>query len=199
MKSHSPDYPTPTALRAITKQGETEIAPSAGVRSSTEGSRWIVECARRDDPRPLHVLVWGGLEDLAQALHDASDILPKLRVFFIGGPNKKWSVDAYDYIEQNHANLWMIEANATYRGWFIGGNQTGDLGNREFVATHITGHGALGDCFVRAKGDIKMGDTPSVARLLRGSSKIRRNRVGWQIRSPLGRTQNHFRPPDDRR
>ena len=30
-------------------------------------------------------------------------------------------------------------------------------------------HDALGDFFVRAKGDIKMGDTPSVARLLHGT------------------------------
>ncbi len=91
---YSDGYPTPDSLRAITKQGETDPVPCAGVRDSTEGSRWIVECARRDDPRPLHVLVWVGIEDLAQALHDAPDILPKLRVYYIGGPNKKWGPDA---------------------------------------------------------------------------------------------------------
>ena len=93
----------------------------------------------RDDPRPLHVLVWGGIEDLAQALHDAPDILPKLRVYYIGGPNKMWGVDAYNYIEQHHPTLWMIEANATYRGWFVGGNQTGEWGNKGFVTQHIAG------------------------------------------------------------
>ena len=50
----------------------------------------------------LHVLVWGGIEDLAQALHDAPDILPKLRVHYIGGPNKKWGPDAYQYIADHH-------------------------------------------------------------------------------------------------
>ena len=40
--------------------------------------------------------------------------------------------DAYDYIEQHHPTLWMIEANTTYRGWFTGGNQAGDL-----VTTHF--------------------------------------------------------------
>ena len=123
----------------------------SGFGEPTEGSEWIIECARRDDPRPLHVLVWGGIEDLAQALHDAPDILPKLRVYFIGGPNKKWSVDAYNYVEQNHPKLWMIEANATYRGWFVGGNQKGEWSNKGFVAAHVAGHGALGDFFVRAK------------------------------------------------
>ena len=168
LKTHSDLYPTPAALRAITKQGETERAPYAGVRRSTEGSRWIVECARRDDPRLLHVLVWGLIEDLAQALHDAPDILPKLRVYWIGGPNKKWSPDAYQYIVENHPDLWIIESNAAYRGWFTGGNQSGQWGNREFVKQHIAGKGALGDFFVSKKGDIKMGDTPSVGWLLKG-------------------------------
>jgi hypothetical protein len=115
-------------------------------------------------------LVWGGIEDLAQALHDAPDILPKLRVYFIGGPNKMWSVDAYNYIEENHPKLWIIEANATYRGWFVGGNQSGEWSNTGFVAAHIAGHGALGEFFAtQLKGTIKMGDSPSVGWLLRGT------------------------------
>jgi hypothetical protein len=169
LKTYSDRYPTPDALRAITKQGETERAPYAGVSRSTEGSRWIVECARRDDPRPLNILVWGLLEDLVQALHDAPDILPKLRVYYIGGPNKKWGPDAYQCLMQNHPELWIIEANSTYRGYFVGGNQTGVWGNRQFVSRHIAGHGALGDFFVSKKDDLKMGDTPSVNWLLMGT------------------------------
>lgn len=171
LKTHSNRYPAPHALREIAKQGETEAADASGVGKSTEGSQWIIQCAQRADQRPLHVLVWGGIEDLAQALHDAPEILPKLRVYWIGGPNKKWSVDAYNYIEQHHPQLWIIEANATYRGWFVGGNQTGEWGNQGFVARHIAGHGALGKYFnTHLKGIIKMGDTPSVARLLKGQS-----------------------------
>jgi hypothetical protein len=169
LKTHSGRYPAPSALRAITKQGEKVVAPYAGVRRSTEGSEWIVKCARRDDPRPLHVLVWGGIEDLAQALHDAPDILPRLRVYYIGGPNKKWGPHAYHYIATHHPTLWIIEANATYRGWFVGGNQQGEWGNKEFVTRHVKGHGALGDFFASKKDDIKMGDTPSVAWLLKGT------------------------------
>ncbi len=169
LKTYSHQYPTPDALRAITKQGETEIAPHVGVQAPTEGSRWIAECARRDDPRPLHVLVWGGIEDLAQALHDAPDIVPKLRVYYIGGPNKKWGPNAYQYIVDHHPKLWIIEANATYRGWFTGGNQSSQWGNKEFVKQHIVGHGALGDFFNSKMNSIKMGDTPSVGWLLNGT------------------------------
>lgn len=163
-------YPTPDALRALTKQGETEVAPYAGVRGPTDGSNWIVNRARRDDPRPLHVLVWGGIEDLAQALYDAPDIEPKLRVYFIGGPNKKWSPDAYHYIATHHPRLWIIESNSTYRGWFTGGPQQGEWGNEAFVRQHVSGRGALGTYFARQLGGvIKMGDTPSVGWLLRGT------------------------------
>ncbi len=179
LRTYSGTYPTPDALRAVTKQGAVEGAGSEGYGSPTEGSDWIVRCAQRDDPRPLWVLVWGGIEDLAQALHDAPDILPKLRVYFIGGPNKKWSVNAYQYIVTHHPRLWLIEANATYRGWFVGGNQQGEWGNRAFVAAHIAGHGALGDFFATQLGaTLKMGDSPSVGYLLRGTPDDP-SRPGW--------------------
>jgi hypothetical protein len=170
LKRCSDRYPTPDALRQVTKQGALESATGAGVSRPTEGSEWIVRTARRDDSRPLWVLVWGGIDDLAQALHDAPDIRPKLRVYFIGGPNKMWSVDAYNYIERHHPDLWMIEANSTYRGWFTGGNQTGEWGNSTFVATHVSGRGALGRYFAQfLKGTVKMGDSPSVGYLLHGT------------------------------
>lgn len=179
LRTWSAEYPTPDALCAITKQGELLTAPYAGVRNATEGSDWIVRCARRDDPRPLHLLLWGGIEDLAQALHDAPDILPKLRVYYIGGPNKKWSPDAYHYIATHHPKLWIIEANTTYYGWFTGGNQAGEWGNEEFVKAHVAGHGALGDYFAsgirfndQQRTSVKMGDSPSVAWLLRGDPAL---------------------------
>jgi hypothetical protein len=178
LKTYSPRYPTPDALRRLTKQGAIDSgAPARG--KSTEGSQWIVQSARRNDPRPLWLLVWGGIDDLAQALHDAPDILPKLRVYFIGGPNKMWSADAYDYIEQHHPSLWMIEANATYRGWFTGGDQTGEWDNTAFVTAHIAGRGALGAFFATLlKGTVKMGDSPSVVYPL-GQLRDDPSQPGW--------------------
>jgi hypothetical protein len=168
--SFSPNYPTPEYLRSITKQGGIDIAPYKGYSEATEGSRWIIECAKREDSRPLYLLMWGLLEDLAQALHDEPSIKDKLRVYYIGGPNKKWGLNAYEYIRKNFPDLWMIENNSTYRGWFVGGNQDEDLGNQTFVTKHVLGHGALGDYFAKQLGGvIKMGDTPSVAYLLKGT------------------------------
>ena len=170
LKRHADRYPDPDALRRVTKQGAIDTATGSGVRQRTEGSDWIVRSARRSDARPLWVLVWGGIDDVAQALHDAPDILPKLRVYFIGGPNKMWSVDAYDYLAEHHPKLWMIEANSTYRGWFVGGNQSGEWSNRSFVGAHVAGRGALGGFFsTLLDATIKMGDSPSVGYLLRNA------------------------------
>lgn len=179
LASHSVQYPTAAALRTITKQGQKEIAPYQGFSKPTEGSRWIIARARAKDPRPLHLLVWGGIEDLAQALHDAPDILPKLRVYYIGGPNKKWTPSAYHYIASQHPNLWIIENNATYRGWFVGGEQSGDWGNQAFVKTFLAPHGALGKYFATTlEGTIKMGDSPSVTWLLNNNT-LDPSEPGW--------------------
>ena len=173
LKTYSASYPTPAALRAISKQGAIDSAGLRGFEKPSEGSDWIIQCARRNNTRPLWILVWGGIDDLAQALHDDPSIKSKLRVYFIGGPNKKWSAPAYDYIAREHPDLWIIEANDTYRGWFTGGNQAGEWGNDAFVAKHVAGHGALGEFFAKGvsfnsqtRSTIKMGDTPSLAYLL---------------------------------
>lgn len=170
LRAHSRDYPSPQALRSLSFQGATDVAPRQGFRESTEGSSHIIQCALSDDERPLHVLVWGGLEDLAQALHDAPEILPELRVYWIGGPNKKWSPDAFQYIVDHHPGLWIIEANSTYRGWFTGSDDAGPWSNSGFVKSHVEGHGVLGDFLAgQLNGEMKMGDTPSLAWLLNGS------------------------------
>lgn len=165
LRTHAASYPSPDRLRSITKQGGSDPADLRGWGHRTEGSDWIIECARRSDSRPLWLLVWGGIDDLAQALHDDPSIKKNLRVYFIGGPNKKWSVTAYAYIAREHPDLWIIEANSTYTGFFVGGNQAGDLGNRGFVSAHVKGRGALGDYFATISPGIKMGDTPSLTYL----------------------------------
>ena len=173
LRTWSDRYPAAEQLRAASKKGTVETSGVEGFGKSTEGSEWLIKCAKLPDPRQLWVLVWGGLEDVAQALHDDPAIKAKLRVYFIGGPNKKWCPRAYDYIAQHHPDLWCIEANSSYYGWFMGGNQGGDLGNKSFVAEHLKGRGALGDYFAggivlnnKIQTTLKMGDTPSVAYML---------------------------------
>jgi hypothetical protein len=169
LKTYSDKYPEPDYLRSIAKQGAINPVPEQGYSSPTEGSKWIIHCAKNKDPRPLYVLVWGAITDVAQALHDEPGIKKKIRVYFIASWNQKQDQNAFAYIDKNHADLWLIHNNTTFRGWYIGGNQKGDLGNKSFVDKHVKNHGALGKYFVPLKaGSIKMGDTPSYAFLLRG-------------------------------
>lgn len=163
------DFPSPEQLRAVTKQGAKDACPAIGWSNPTEGSDWIIKRAREKSDRPLWVLVWGGLDDLAQALHDAPDIVSKIHVYWIGGPNKKWSVNSYQYIARNFPNLWMIENNASYRGWIIDDDAGPEFKSEVFYENKIKGRGAMGTDFGNYYyGAPKMGDSPSVTYLLNG-------------------------------
>ncbi len=162
------DYPTADALRGVVKQGAIDAAPEAGFSEATEGSRWIVDRAKADDPRPLYVIVWGSITDVAQAVHDAPEIKEKLRVFSIGSWNTHMDRAAREYLFREHPDLWWVESDTTFRGMYVGGKQDGDWGNKSFLDEHVRGHGALGDFLVEKLDAIKMGDTPSVLYLLAG-------------------------------
>ena len=168
LKKHIKGFPSPDALRAICKQGRQGAAPFKGYTTATEGSDWIIKCARKESTRPLWILVWGGLDDLAQALHDAPDIQNKIRVYWIGGPNKKWSTNSYVYIVENFPNLWFIEANASYRGFITNDKQPGKF-NKDYYDECIRGAGHLGKDYIKYyDGKVKMGDTPSLLYMMDG-------------------------------
>ncbi len=170
LRRYSDKYPTPNYLRSISKQGATDPAPQRGYTGPTEGSRWIIHCAKKKDERPLFVLVWGSITDVAQALADEPGIKQKIRVHFIASWNQRQDPNAFAYIDNNHPDLWLIHNNSTFRGWYIGGKQDSDFENKVFVDKHIKDHGSLGTYFATLKGGrIKMGDTPSYAYLLRGN------------------------------
>ena len=168
LRRRSAEYPSADSLRSLVKQGAIEPAPDKGWSRPTPGSRWIVERAHESDARPLWILVWGSITDVAQAVHDDPSIKQRIRVYSIGSWNTRHDQAARDYLFRSHADLWWIESDTTFRGMYMGGKQDGEWGNRQFVEQHVKGHGALGDLFFRKKPDIKMGDTPSLLYLLRG-------------------------------
>jgi hypothetical protein len=169
LRARSADYPPPDALRRVTQQGAIE--PQAGSRPPDEisaGAHWIIERAKADDPRPLYVLVWGSITDVAQAVHHDPAIKKKLRIYSIGSWNTHMDPRARDYLFQRHPDLWWIECDTSFRGMYMGGDHRGDLGNLTFTQRHVRGHGHLGDFFMQKMATIKMGDTPSVLYLLHG-------------------------------
>ncbi|WPR73963.1 nucleoside hydrolase-like domain-containing protein [Algoriphagus sp. NG3] len=169
LEKHQSGFAKPAFLKSITKQGRKGGAPYAGYTSSTEGSDWIIRCAKKEDSRPLWVLVWGGLEDLAQALHDAPEIQANIWVYWIGGPNKKWSANSYAYIAQNFPDLRMIEVNSSYYGFFSNNQLPDVVKTTDYYEKHIDQAGYLGADFKNYyDGEIKMGDTPSLLYVMNG-------------------------------
>jgi hypothetical protein len=57
LKKHLSGFPAPDALRKITKQGAIPEAPYKGYTTATEGSNWIISCAKKKSDQPLWVLV----------------------------------------------------------------------------------------------------------------------------------------------
>lgn len=167
------DYPTPDSLCGVAKQGASRPAPAAGYKTPTEASRWIIQQARRDDPRPLYVLAWGGTADIAQAVHDDPAIKSKIRVYSIAKQDRH----ADDYLLAKHPDLWWIRNLTTFRGMYLGGDQSGDLASTRFPQRHVKPYGAMGAYYplnvyltggIGPTNGMKMGDTPSFMYLLDG-------------------------------
>ncbi|HET7898849.1 MAG TPA: nucleoside hydrolase-like domain-containing protein, partial [Flavisolibacter sp.] len=62
LQKHQKGLAAPAYLRSITKQGRKGAASFAGYSTATEGSDWMVKCARKQSSQPLWMLVWGGLD-----------------------------------------------------------------------------------------------------------------------------------------
>lgn len=170
LQKHNRDLAEPGYLRSIAKQGRQGSAPFKGHLTPTEGSEWIIKCAKKKDIQLLWILVWGGLDDLAQALHDAPDIQNKIKIYWIGGPNKKWSANSYAYIVENYPNLWFIEVNSSYYGFFSNNNVPDSIKSSDYYDRFINGAGYLGKDFKNYyNGEIKMGDTPSLLYMMDGN------------------------------
>ena len=179
LRAHAEGFTRPRRLRAVTKQGRRGPAPYAGYSTATEGSDWIVHCARKKTTAPLWVLVWGGLDDVAQALHDAPDIADRIRIYWIGGPNKKWSVNSYAYVVEHFPDLWFIEVNSSYYGFFSDKEELDRIATSSYYDRYIDGGGHLGADFRSYYGgQVKMGDTPSLLYLMDGDPS-RPGRESW--------------------
>jgi hypothetical protein len=176
----------------VVRQGATR-AGAPRDRGTTPGSRLLVERAHAPDPlewdRPLWVLVWGSMTDVAQALHDDPGIADRIRLYTIGSSNTVHDPESRDFVREGMddrwPDLWWIEngilpklSHDTFRGYYQGGDQSGEWGNRAFIEQVIRGRGTthggdfdqvLGDAFPVAtwpEGTLKEGDSPTFLYLL---------------------------------
>ncbi len=181
LKIHADGFPTADALRKVIKSGNRHRGRSAiGDGHDTQGSAWIIDCVDRQERRPLHVAIWGGQTDLAQALwrvrHDRGEegyqrFIAQLRVFDIDDQDRiqSWLCEEFPDIHYilAKAQRGADKREGAYRGMYLGGEES--LTSLAWLDEHVRhGHGPLGALYPprtwtapNPHGALKEGDSPS--------------------------------------
>lgn len=121
LKVHADGYPTPEYLRSISVMGQRGYGMGdVGEGKDSPGSEMIIASVDKDDPRPVWVTGWGGVNTIAQAIWkvretrsaaELAEFISKLRVFDILGQD-----DAGAWLAKNFPDLFYIRATGVY-GW----------------------------------------------------------------------------------
>jgi len=116
LKLHASGWPSPDYLRSIVATGQTGYGIDAiGSGKSSPGSELLIDCFKKDDKRPLNIIVNAGSNTLAQALIDyearygkkkLDEIIKKLRVFENGAQD-----DAGAWICARYPDVHWIRSN----------------------------------------------------------------------------------------
>lgn len=179
LAAHADGYKTADELHDVVYQGTKSLAGDKGYPAATDASNAIIREARAaaEAGEKLYVATWGGLGDVARALHDAPEISGHVRLLSASGPAQE--PGAYDYLRSEFAgegDLWWIDAQTTQRGIYAGPEGRLPPMSDEWAEDHAEDHGALGAFFhrntqdVRGTGDdydgVKMGDSYTVFYLI---------------------------------
>ncbi len=165
LRSWSRNYPSPDSLRKLVKSGH-EQSWSDSHRQQTEGSRWIVQQAKKKDQRPLYILAWGAITNTATALMHHPEIADRIRVFMVGWSNVNKDQEAYDYIRERFPHVFFIEAEGSMFGVRYP-DKTGGYDNKT-LCDRIADKGAMGKYWCRHRRDYVDQDFVSVYYLLAG-------------------------------
>lgn len=119
LKVHDVRFPTAKYLRSIATTGQTEVGMSGvGEGKDSPGSDLIINAIDRDDPRPIWLTAWGGMNTIAQAIwkaqHTRSEtefkqFIGKIRIYDILG-----QCDAGAWIAHNFPEILYIRARDVY-------------------------------------------------------------------------------------
>ena len=160
--------------RVRVEDGAAHALPDEKTPVPSDGARLIIEEAMKDDPRPLHVALYGPLTDMASALLLEPDIAGRnLRVVWIGGG--EWPAGGQEYnlsndiaaanvVFRSRLEVWQIPR-PVYRHMPVSYAE---------LEAKVAPHGALGEYLVRqlvehnatrAAGPMEyrsLGDSPAV-------------------------------------
>lgn len=155
LRIHADGYPSPEYLKSISLMGQLGYGMrDVGTGKDSPGSDLVIKAVDKDDPRPVWVMGWGGMNIAAQAIwkvretrspEELDQFLSKLRLFDILGQD-----DAGAWIVKNFPEVFYIRATGVY-GW---------APSDEYLDTHIQNHGPLGAAYPDRKWATE-GDSPA--------------------------------------
>jgi len=189
-------YPQAESLKKKVKIGcagngtKVPVEKYIGTGKDTEGSDWIIKVVDEESNK-VHISVWGGACDLAQALWkvknqrtatEQNKFIEKLRVYFIGKQDT-----SNDWVLKNFPDLWVILSynendsyESAYRGMFYGGNM--EYTSLEWVEKTLLNINALANKYPTKThtggknknpyGAMKEGDSPSFLYFLENGLNI---------------------------
>ena len=178
LNKHEPDFPDADELLLTVKQGLPKYGMSGvGKGQDSEGSDWILKILEDNDPRPLHIAVWGGVNTLAQTLFkiketktesEAKQLISKLRVYTISDQD-----DSGIWLRNTFPNLFYIVSPGDDYGtatWIainsqIKGTNNEEISNQWLSQNIQQGHGSLGAVYPDVSWGME-GDTPSFLNLI---------------------------------
>lgn len=177
LAKHEAGFPAPDRLAALVSVGQPGYGMAAvGTGKDTAGSRLIIQALERDDPRPLWISVWGGVNTLAQALHTiretrspeaARRLVAKLRVYTISDQD-----DGGPWIRRNFPELFYVVSPGGYGAgtWtgihtIIDGVDNRTVSNSWLRDNIQQGHGPLGAVYPDVSYSME-GDTPAFLSLI---------------------------------
>jgi hypothetical protein len=186
LRRHAHGFPDAAALLARVRGGNPKRGwERVGEGNDSEGSRFIVEAVDKPDPRALHIAIWGGQTDLAQALWRVRADRGEAGLRAFVRRFRVYDIDDQDRIAEKmlaeFPGLDYILAKAAkgrdrregmYRGMYLGGEPA--LTSLAWLDAHVrTGHGPLGALYPpktwtdpNPNGALKEGDSPSWLYLL---------------------------------
>jgi hypothetical protein len=207
LRKHNPDYPDASKLRSVVRVGNENIkdlwvAPPDMETKDTPGEQLIINALLDNDPRPVHVLSWGGANTTASALWKLKTGYPKekfdyaasrIRIYCIwyqdggGGWIQRNIPTAYINEAYRWDNVWdyeSIEDNPRKKKGCANPPEIQAYMNYQWISEHVThGHGPLGALYPQKY--VSEGDTPSFLNLVNNGLEAYQDYTlgGWGGRS----------------
>jgi hypothetical protein len=207
LRKHNPNYPDADRLRSVLRVGNENrndlyVAPPDMETKNTAGAQLIIDILLDHDPRPVHVLSWGGANTTASALWKLKTEYPKEKFDYAVSRIRIYCIWYQDgggkWIQENIPEAYINEAYRWDNVWdyesYDHARRKGKMSsNPPFVQEYMkptwlsenvkTGHGPLGA--MTPQKYISEGDTPSFLHLVNNGLESYRDYTlgGWGGRS----------------